>query len=177
MKKTLIFFTIFATTISIAEYSVKIPLELTNGGSLPNGSIIIGDNNENGGGSIPNYDNCYDNPSLCFDDLIVDQGGNLDNNVNVCDFQRTASINGNPPYNTYWIDSLNTTIGTGFFWDSYEISANVNDGERFYNNPEGGIFYRGRFIENIANSYGGNYYEGQIYEICYYGPEWQVAPS
>lgn len=176
MKNFLIISTFLVSTISIAEYSVKIPLEVSNGGNLPNGSLIIGDTNGNGGGAGNNYDSCYDNPSECFDDIIIAEGGNVEENVNVCSFQRRVSIYGGLPYSEYWFDSDALNFSTEFYWDSYMVGTTVNKGERFHNNPEGGIFYRGRFIENIAEEHGGNYYEGQVYEVCYYGPEWEVAP-
>ena len=109
---------------------------------------------------------CYTNPSVCF--------GEGNGYVNDCSFERKASIYGQMPYAAYWFHPTNEY--TEFRWDSYMISANPGYGVTSYNNPEGGIFYRGRFIENIANSYSGNYYEGEIYEVCYYGPAWDVGP-
>lgn len=172
MKIFSIIITLILIPISIAEYSAKIPLESENGGNLPNGSIIIGNENNN----ELNYDNCFNSPAECFDNILISNGENVENNVNVCSFQRRTSINGSLPYSEYWFDSNTLNFSTEFYWDSYRIGASINEGDRFYNNPEGGIFYRGRFIENIAEENGGNYYEGEIYEVCYYGPEWQIDP-
>lgn len=108
---------------------------------------------------------CYDDPSICY--------GNGNNYVHECSFKRSASIYGGMPYSTYWFNNSNN-FDSSFAWDEYMISARGDDDTTHYN-PEGGIFYRGRFIEDIANSFGGNYYEGKIYEVCYYGPEWIVG--
>lgn len=58
MKNTSFIFTLsvllsLSVSSAIASYSIKVPLEVKTGGQLPDGSIIIGNGNNNGNGGNP----------------------------------------------------------------------------------------------------------------------------
>lgn len=171
MKNILLVLLSLSFFASYADFRIKIPLEVHNGGNLPENSIQLGDGSGSAGnGGNNNNENCYEDPSVCF--------GEDETYVNECSFERQASQYGDLPYAAFWFESVVAPNAgdANFAWESYMISGNVNGGGTVYNNPEGGTFYRGRFIENMADSFGGNYYEGRTYEVCYYGPEWVVEP-
>lgn len=74
-KISLIALAILPMTV-FAAYSAKIPLEVLNGGSLPDGSIVIGDN-ESSGPTEPTSSTCYFNGDRGDMVMVINPGYNI----------------------------------------------------------------------------------------------------
>lgn len=152
-------------TLSIADYTAKIPLEVQLGGNLPDGSIVIGEGgNNNGNPTNPGNTNCeYDSGNSYW---YEEYGVPLDINWN------GSYIESNNP--DFTRGALISDYGDG---QDYEVCYNpVPDGTEGL--PEGdsetaeGVVYKGTF--NVGSYYSGwNTYYG--YHPEYAG--WQNDPN
>ncbi len=170
MKKIILLLSMFTMVQSMADYSARVPLESSQGGSLENGSIIFSSNSS----------------------LISPENFSQDKSNAICHYN-VDSIN---PWNSYssmesWFITLAGSPPTT--WSGYVTRINIsgvlyNETQPMYSNPSGvynigGIDFfpgdlklieyypkaGGDIIYSTNLTYDSNIYQiiGQHYEICY----------